>query len=195
MSAQRFLAIVIIACVVYIIFYKLSEKHWCLLIDHNYGYSIEFPANRVVDTFGERGNHGFRDQKAIIFPRTLAFLQTNMVNIYWTNELKNTNEAIRSWGREQFANDWKLTSDLELIQVGQSNYEAWTMTFRRGSWQSQYYYIPRENGAFLIEFTQLGNQSHLNSIETHMLTSFLINDAFITDRASSFERRTIECIR
>jgi hypothetical protein len=165
MPLQRFLFFVLIACIAYFVFFEVSEKHYCLLIDHNYGYSIEFPANRVVHVFGELGNHSHIDQKARFYPRTLPFLQTSAVNIYWTDETKDSVELMRSWGTDQFSDDWQPTSGLKPVLVGQGNYEAWTTTFRRDSWQSRHYYIPSENGTFLIEFTQLGTQNHLNAIK------------------------------
>ena len=194
MSIQRFLVVVVFVCIVYILIFELSEKHSCLLVDHKYGYSIEYPSNRVVHVFGELGNHNHIDQKARFYPRTLPFLQTSVINIYWTDELKNTADAIRSWGEEQLRNDWLFTSRLESVTIGQANYEAWTATFRRDSWQNQHYYIPRKNGAFLIEFTQLGSSDDLDFIESQMLDSFLISDTFITDDATAFQQRTIDCI-
>lgn len=195
MSIQRFLVVVVFVSIVYFAIFELSENHLCLLVDHKYGYSIEYPANRVVNVFGELGNHNHIDQKARFYPRTLPFLQTSVVNIYWTEELKSTTDAMHSWGKEQLRDDWIATSRLEPVTIGQANYEAWTATFRRDSWQNQHYYIPRKNGAFLIEFIQLGNQDDLDLIEIQMLGSFLISDTFITDKATSFQQRTIDCIR
>jgi hypothetical protein len=195
MPLQRFLFFVLIACIVYFVFFEVSEKHYCLLIDHNYGYSIEFPANRVVHVFGKLGNHGWVDEKAVFYPRTLPFLQTSAVNIYWTDETKDSVELMRSWGTDQFSDDWQPTSGLKPVLVGQGNYDAWTTTFRRDSWQSRHYYIPSENGTFLIEFTQLGTQNHLNAIKNRMVASFLIDEAFTTDKEIYYQGRTIDCFR
>ncbi len=195
MTLQRFLIFIMIACIVYFIFFKVSEKHYCLLIDHNYGYSIEFPANRVVHVFGELGNHSHIDEKAHFYPRTLEFLVTSSASVYWTEEVKDSVELAYSWGADQFRDDWQSTSGLKPVLVGQGSYEAWTTTFRRDSLQSRHYYIPNENGTFLIEFTQLGTQNHLNAIKNHMVASFLIDDAFTTDKEIHYQGRTIDCFR
>lgn len=194
MPLKRFLFYIFLVSIAYFIFFEVSERHWCLLIDHKYGYSIEFPANRSVQTFGSLGNHNLVDEKAVFAPRTLQFLITNSTSIYWSEERKDSIEEMQSWGAAQFNDNWRPTSGLRRVLVGQDYYESWTATFRRDGWRRRQYYVPSENGTFLIEFIEWGEQNHLNSIKNHMVASFIIDDEYINE-GDSFQNRTIDCIR
>ncbi|MBK9051793.1 MAG: hypothetical protein IPL78_13025 [Chloroflexi bacterium] len=156
----------------------LNAGAWKTLIDQQYGYSFEYPANWDAETYGESGFRSYHNLKASAFTDTLFFTAGHRsVRIHWMPMDNPTREQVAMWGAEEIEQyeGFNISEQVD-VQIGLQHYPAVLQTYQTRNLFKQVYYVHNEDSAYIIEL-RAGQLDHdTESIFEHILATFQLFD-------------------
>lgn len=165
----------------YSVGFWINQDRQQTLISDSYGFSINYPANWKLRTFGERGSKNLHDLKATISNLWLGFLPSSPKDALWVHWLSAEDMTLTqtaAWGFEKFEQRNGSVSELKEIRIGVGEYPALTRTFQYASSSKVriHYYVISDQGAIILEFYAKSYDTETEAVFNQMLSTFRIID-------------------
>ena len=162
-----------------------NRDKWSTLTHNQYGFSIDYPANWLHETFRERGSKNLHELKATISTRPMGpFGPSKALWIYWIPMDDPSLDKLDAWGTEQLVKYAGEFSDPEKTVIGSGNYPALKRSFlyENGSEMVTHYYVVNGKGGFMLEVYLRNRKDEIDAkpVFDEMLTSFSMFEPTIT---------------
>lgn len=176
---------ILLVLLIIVIFYGIrswtNQDKWGTLVHEPYGFSVDYPANWGHELYGERGEKGVQNVKAIATSFPFGPVGPKMgFTVHWLAMDDPSLEKAAKWGVDILPPYSGTLSDLQETVVGIGHYPALTRNFYYddSSAMEAYYYVIRENGTYILEF-YLKDEDDIDEVRpvfNHMLASFKMLD-------------------